>query len=81
MELSVFPTQNENPGVSIPFDELATSTDPIDSSVFTWMNNATPFYPDVPCTFPILDQTFESCYDGSDQWVNPGAGLCAGYEC
>ena len=64
-EQFVFPTQIENLGV--PFGEPATSTDLIDSSVFTWMNNAMPFWPDVPCTLPILDQPFKSCYDGSHQ--------------
>ena len=74
MEQSVFPTQIEN--AVVPFGESTTSNDLIDSSVFTWMNDATLLYPDVPRTFPIQNRAFESCYDSSDQWVNLEAGLC-----
>jgi hypothetical protein len=78
MEQSVFPTQIENLGV--PFGEPMTS-DPIDSSVSTWMNDATLFYPNAPRTFPIQNQIFESCYNSVGQWVHFEAGLCAGYGC
>ena len=74
MEQSVFPTQIEN--AVVPFGESTTSNDLIDSSVFTWMNDATLLYPDVPRTFPIQNRALESCYDSSDQWVNLEAGLC-----
>lgn len=79
MEQSVFPTQTDNPVV--PFGESTTSNDLIDSSVFTWMDDATLFYPDMPRTFPIQHRNFGSYYDRSQEWVNLEAHLCAGYGC